>query len=109
MTFASTAPPRGKGLSDTVAGYSTPTTRGDMKLNVQLYSPLGGVLTGLSVNGKRANVGVGVHDGRQVFVLPMVLKPGQRATVDALFRSAPGQDEDPMLDWTPGMVAATQR
>ncbi|MET0997786.1 MAG: DUF4012 domain-containing protein, partial [Marmoricola sp.] len=93
MSFTSQAPRGGAGLSDTVAGYSTPTTRGDMKLRVQIYAPMGGALTGLSVNGNRASVGVGVHDGRRVFVLPMVLKPGQRTTVDALFRSAPGQDQ----------------
>lgn len=104
MAFTSRAPRGGAGLSDTVAGYSTATTRGDMKLRVQLYAPTGGVLTGLSVDGKRANVGVGVHDGRQVFVLPMVLEPGQRISVEALFRSAPGQDQDPVLDFTPGMT-----
>ncbi len=104
MAFKSEAPPGGAGLSDTVAGYSTPTTRGDMKLSVQIYSPTRGAITGLSVNGKRADVGVGVHYGRQVFVLPMVLKPGQRTTVRASFRSGPGQDQDPVLDWTPGMT-----
>ena len=61
------------------------------------------------MNGKRANVGVGVHDGRQVLVLPMVLKPGERATVDGDVPQRPGQDGDPVLDWTPGMRAAAQR
>ena len=103
MTFASKAPRRGEGLSSSVAGYSTPTTRGDMVLRVQFYSPVGGKLTRLAVNGERAKVGVGVHDGRQVLVLPVVLKPGQQMTVDARFRSGPGQNQDPVLDWTPGM------
>ncbi len=69
-----------------------------------IYAPTGGTLTGLSVNGKRAPVYPRADGGRKVYVLPMVLKPGDRATVDASFRSGPGQTGDPVLDWTPGMT-----
>ncbi len=104
MTFASSAPRRGNGLAEYVTGASTPATRGDIKLAVQIYAPTGGKLTGLSVNGKRAPVYPRADGGRKVYVLPMVLKPGDRATVDASFRSGPGQVGAPVLDWTPGMT-----
>ena len=67
MTFASHAPPGGRGLSESVTGTTFPSTKGDIKLSTQIYAPTGGTLTGLSVNGKRAPVYLRADGGRKVY------------------------------------------
>ena len=46
------------------------------------------------------------HLGRQVALLPVALKPGQKSTVTADIRTAPGQSGDGVFSFTPGMVPA---
>jgi hypothetical protein len=91
-------------LTPYVAGPGVPRKlRGEMRLFLQLYAPTGGKLTGLTVDGKRTQVGVATHDGRQVSIIRRVLKPGERVPVVATFRTRRAQVGDPVLDFTPGM------
>ena len=104
MTLASTVPPGAVGqLAPYVTGPIPRSPKGDMRLYLHLYAPIGGKLTGLTVDGKRAEVSVAQHDGHQVSVLTLVLKPGERVPVTATFRARPGQVGDPVLQFTPGM------
>jgi hypothetical protein len=90
-------------LTPDVTGPIPRSPRGDIRLYLHLYAPTDGKLTGLTVDGKRVRVAVAQHDGRQVSVLTLVVKPGEQIAVDATFRTRRGQDGDPVLDFTPGM------
>lgn len=75
-----------------------------MRLNLRLYGPVGGSLTGLDVDGERVSITQGVHLGRQVSILPIELSPGRTAEVAATFETSAAQRHDPVLDWTPEIL-----
>lgn len=102
LDLTSTVPTEPSGLSRWITGFGG-IPKGDMRLNLRLYAPAGGRLTGLSVNGVRARIAVRKHDGRQVSVLALQIKPGERKRVAATFQSRPDQRGRPVLTWTPGV------
>lgn len=80
VTLTSTAP--SSGLPDYVTGlamggpYVTRT-------NVMLFSPTGGSVQDVTVDGKAAGVGSGTEGDRMVGILTVDLKPGETKTVTA--------------------------
>jgi hypothetical protein len=100
----SLVPPGARGLSHWVTGIGEQSRRGIMKLNLRIYSPGGGRLTGLDVDGERAAVIQGRQYGRPVSILPVSLHPGGRSVVTATFAGPRGASGDPVLDWTPGIL-----
>ena len=104
MSLDSTVSPGEVGqLTPDVTGPIPRSPKGDIRLYLHLYAPTGGRLTGLTVDGKRVQVSVAQHDGREVSVVTLVIEPDARVSVDATFRTRRGQDGNPVLDFTPGM------
>jgi hypothetical protein len=77
-----------------------------MRLNLRIYGPVRGRITQVTVNSNSVPVSTNEQDGRQVAVVPMIIRPGQRMLVSATIRTATGQRGDPVLEFTPGMAAA---
>jgi hypothetical protein len=100
----SLVPPGARGLTRWVTGFAPESRRGVMRVNLRIYSPAGGRLTGLDVGGKRASVAQGQQDGRSVSILPVTLRPGQRVEVTATFDAPATAKGDPVLDWTPSIA-----
>lgn len=90
-------------LPPSVVGYGKLVPQGTMAMQLRLFAPYGGKLTGLSVGGKRVEVGQTEVYDRQSTQLRIELAPGERTEVLATFVGAPGEDGDPRLQWTPGI------
>lgn len=106
IALTSTMPKKFQSLSSWILGSGQFARRGTIALNLRVYAPAGGAVTGLSVDGRPHSVTADRHHGRQVALLPLSLAPGQSVTVTADLRSARGQTGDGVLDVTPGIVAA---
>ena len=106
MLLESRLPERWKKLSPWVLGRGDATPPGMMRLNLRIYGPVRGRITQVTVNSNSVPVSTNEQDGRQVAVVPMIIRPGQRMLVSATIRTATGQRGDPVLEFTPGMAAA---
>ncbi len=106
IALTSTVPKDVSGLSAWVVGDGSYAPRGTIAVNMRIYGPYGGEITGLKVDGQTHSVTSDQHHGRQVALLPVSLKPGQQMTVTADVRTAPGQDGDGVFSFTPGMLPA---
>jgi hypothetical protein len=91
-------------LSKWVTGTGRYTARGNIAVNLRIYAPAGGHLTGLTVAGKRTEVVEAHHMGREVSFLPLVIRPGEHVAVLASFRAGKGQVGHPVLSVTPGIT-----
>ena len=103
MVLDSSAPRRGYQLNKYITGTGAYVPRGMMRLNLRIYAPTGGELTGLSANGRPVRIATSQHDGRQVAIVTMVIRAHQEVRLSAEFRTRDGQRGDPVLDWTPGV------
>jgi hypothetical protein len=90
-------------LSPFVTGTGKYTARGNIAVNLRIYAPAGGRLTGLTVAGKRTDIAVVQHEGREVSVVPLVIPPREHIRVLASFTARAGQDAPPQLTMTPGL------
>lgn len=106
LALTSTMPANFRSLSVWILGTGQYAAQGQIAFNLRIYAPVGGEITALSVNGSEHSVTADTHDGRQVALLPVTLDPGQKVTVSADIRTAPGQSGDGVLNFTPGMVPA---
>ena len=106
MALSSTMPTDFSRLSEWIVGSGQYAPQGTIAFNLRVYAPAGGEITGLSVDGQPHSITADMHKGRQVALLPIALAPGQRSTVTADIRTAPGQSGDGVLSFTPGMVPA---
>lgn len=93
-------------LSPWIVGDGSYAPKGTIAVNMRIYAPAGGTVTGLEVDGAFHSVTADRHHGRQVAFLPLSLEPGQQVEVVAEIRTAKGQDADGTLNVTPGMVQA---
>ena len=106
VALTSTMPTRFRTLSPWILGDGQFAKQGDIAFNLRIYAPVGGKVTGLSVDGRGHSVTIDEHHGRRVALLPMSLAPGQTVTVTADLRTGHGQAGDGMLSFTPGIVPA---
>jgi hypothetical protein len=104
VTLVSTMPANYQSLSPYIIGLGLFAPQGTIAVNMRIYAPRGGSITDMMVDGTQHSVTADQHDGRQVGYLPIALRPGQRMTVAADLRSAPGQSGDGVLSFTPGMI-----
>jgi len=99
--LTSTAPT--SGLPVNVTGDGTYVEKGNMRLNVRLFSPTGGHFTSVKLDGKPMTVYADRWHDRNVTRVEVVLAPGQTKTITANVTSAAGQADDPVMTLTPGM------
>ncbi len=103
MVLSSSAPRRGYRLSPFVTGAGRYAAKGTMRLNLRIYAPTGGKITGLTANGDPVRLATTDDRGRQVAVVTMFIRARQQLRLAAEIRTAPGQSADPRLRWTPGV------
>lgn len=101
VLLRSTAPKGAASLPPSVVGIGKWAPQGIMQLNVRLYGPVDGRISALKVDGKKYTIAGGTHDGRQVAVVPVRIKPGQSIEISAEMTSGPRQTGDPVLSTTP--------
>jgi len=106
LAMTSTMPADFKSLSPWILGSGAYAAQGTIAFNLRIYAPVGGEITGMTVNGQSHSVTADKHGGRQVALLPVTLSPGQKSTVTADIRTAKGQSGDGIFSFTPGMVPA---
>ncbi len=102
-TFRSAATPAVAGYPIWVTGTGAITKPGVMLMSLFVYGPWHGSITSLSVNGRPVTVTGNLHDGHQVGILPVQLRPGQSMTVTGTMVSGPRQPGDVHVTSTPGM------
>ena len=103
VVLKSNVPKNLNGLGTSVLGTGQFAPQGQIGVNMRIYAPAGGEVVDLQVNGSPSAITADRHFGRQVAYVPITLKPGEEMTVVAKVRSAPGQDGDGRLDFTPGL------
>jgi len=106
LAMTSTMPANFKSLSSWILGTGEYAAQGTIAFNLRIYAPVGGEITGMTVDGQSHSVTADKHEGRQVALLPVTLSPGQKSTVTADIRTAKGQSGDGIFSFTPGMVPA---
>jgi hypothetical protein len=106
LAMTSTMPADFRSLSSWILGTGQYAAQGTIAFNLRIYAPVGGEITGLTVDGQPHSVTADKHEGRQVALLPVTLTPGQKSTVTADIRTAKGQSGDGIFSYTPGMVPA---
>lgn len=103
VALESTMPKDVATLSEWITGTGAYTPRGTIAVNLRVYGPVAGRITGLTVDGRQRSVTADRHRDRQVAVVPVVLQPGQRVLVRASMTTGPGQRQGPVLSFTPGI------
>lgn len=72
-------------------------------MNLRIYAPYGGLITDVAVNDKFQVVTTDPHKKRNVTVVPIILKPGEKITVRTKILSGRNQPDDPIFSVTPGI------
>ena len=117
MALGSTAP--ASGLPAYVLGMGLSGDPYTARTNVMVFSPAGGAVLDVRLDGGTADFGAGYERRRQVAVVPVDLKPGQTRTIYVRLLSEPVPTHSVTADapglWvTPGVnpwqlqVASTQ-
>lgn len=97
------APSRRATIPRSVAGLSPSLRRGDQRVNVRIFAPEDGTITGLQRDARAQTVVGGTYEGRPVAVVPVRLEPGQSTTIVATVESDAKQTGGPVLTTTPGI------
>lgn len=103
MTLSSAVPRPISDLPVYITGTGRHTPKGSIGVILRIYAPVGGRLTGISVNGEPTKIALGLHDDHQVTTLPLQIDPGQEVEVLASLQTRPRQSGNPVMRWTPGM------
>lgn len=90
-------------LSEWVTGNGQYAPKGSIAFNLRIYGPVAGAITGVTQDGQVVSVTADRHQDRQVAVVPVQLRPGQRMVVKATMRTGAGQTGKPVLTTTPGI------
>ncbi|WP_412752896.1 DUF4012 domain-containing protein [Krasilnikovia sp. M28-CT-15] len=105
LTLGSTAP--GAGLPAYVTGLALSGDPYTVRTNAMVFSPIGGGIVGVTLNGKEVEFGSGVERNRGVAVFTVDLRPGSSQTYDVTLQTAdqPRATEGtmPRLWTTPGV------
>lgn len=104
VALSSTMPKDVASLSPSITGTGIFAPIGTIQFNLRFYGPVGGEITELEVDGEQVAITAGRHRNRQVAVVPIGLRPGQRMLVSARMTSGPGQTDGPVLTVTPGVT-----
>jgi hypothetical protein len=100
VTLRSTAPANAADLPFYIAsGVSVP--KGEVRTNVLLYAPAGGLVDDVRVSGAEPGVFAQVHNGLAVVGKTVQLRPGQRVSLTYSLHTGPGQTGLPVLRVTP--------
>jgi len=104
VTIGSSAP--ASGLSPSVTGLALAGEPGTIRTNVMVFSPTGGTIADVNLDGTEFEVGTGVEHGRAVAVATVDLPPGARSTISftVITGPLPAHNVRPRLVTTP-MVA----
>ena len=104
VTIGSSAP--ASGLSQSVTGLALAGEPGTIRTNVMVFSPTGGAIADVNLDGTELEVGTGVEHGRAVAVATIDLPPGARSTISftVITGPLPMHKVSPRLVTTP-MVA----
>jgi hypothetical protein len=101
----SSAPSDAANLPDYVTGAGKFGTKpGSQLVLVRLYSPVGGDVSGVQLNGRAIDLEPVEQDGRQVATVVVSLKPAFTVDLTWRMKTGPGQTEDTMVDVTPSVV-----
>ncbi|MEU4423056.1 DUF4012 domain-containing protein [Actinoplanes sp. NPDC024001] len=107
VVLGSTAPK--SGLSANVLGMGLAGDPYTIRTNVSVYSPTGGAIAGMRLDGARQPFGAGRDRRRAVGIVTVDLKPGTRRTLDVtMLTGVPaggyGETVTPRLWTTPGLT-----
>ncbi|AGL16328.1 DUF4012 domain-containing protein [Actinoplanes sp. N902-109] len=107
VTLGSTAP--AAGLPDYVLGLKLAGDPYTVRTNVSIYSPTGGSIDGVRIDGAPAGVSAGTDRRRAVGIVTVDLAPGTRRTLEVtLLTGVPaggyGSSVTPRLRTTPGIT-----
>ncbi|BFU42433.1 DUF4012 domain-containing protein [Krasilnikovia sp. MM14-A1004] len=86
LTLGSTAP--GAGLPAYVTGLALSGDPYTVRTNAMVFSPIGGGVVGVALNGKEVEFGSGVERNRGVAVFTVDLRPGSSQTFDVTIQTA---------------------
>jgi hypothetical protein len=103
IALSSSMPRDFSGLSPFITGTGQFAPKGTIAVNLRVYGPVGGSVTRVTVAGDPISVTSDRHEDRQVAVVPLALRPGDRVVVRAELTSGPGQSAGPVLSFTPGI------
>lgn len=106
VTLGSTAPNRG--LPDYVLGLRRAGAPYTLRTNVMVFTPAGGAIAAMSLDGVGTPFGAGIERARAVGVVTVDLRPGQRRVVEAMLLTDvrdPAASVAPQLWVTPGVQA----
>ena len=98
--LTSTAPPDAASLPTYISGGRT-VPAGQMRMNVLVYAPAGGLIDDVRVEGAEPGVHSQAHEGLNVVGKTIVLAPGQSVVLEYDLVSGQGQRAEPMLRTTP--------
>ena len=105
IALTSTMPKDFHQLSFWITGTGAYTPKGTIAFNLRIYSPTGGEIRSITLNGKPVSVTADRQQDRQIGVVSLALKPGERAVVASKLRTGRDQSGDPVVDMTPGIAA----
>lgn len=109
VELRSVAPPHAARLSPYVTGPGTYAPRGSMRLNAWLYGPTAGQITSVRLDGHPVTVTASRQQDRQVTLVPVLLRPGQRVVVTGVMSTGRHQPGAPVLTSTPTAEQAPNR
>jgi hypothetical protein len=105
LTVGSTAPDRG--LPAAVTGLALSGDSHTSRTNIMVFSPTGGAVVAVSLDGRELDFGSGLERDRGVGVITVDLPPGGKKTYDIAIETgahpAPGREVKPRLWTTPGV------
>ncbi|MFI5429475.1 hypothetical protein [Aeromicrobium sp. UC242_57] len=107
-TLASTAPADAADLPESIKGPGFGASPGTMLVNLYVYAPDGGKVTGLTIDGKKTVAFPATHDGRGVMQVTVELGPGKTVTVESTVKSGVKQRSDTRVLATPGIVPGSK-
>ncbi len=100
VELTSTAPPEAASLPSYISGGRV-LPAGQMRENVLLYAPQGGLVDDVRVEGADAGVHAQFHDGLAVAAKTLVFAPGDTVVLEYDLVTGPGQSGAPLLRTTP--------
>lgn len=109
LTVSSKAPADAASLPIYVSGGGQVVPAGQMRVNVLLYAPRGGLVDDVNIDGADGGVHSQRHDGLAVVAKTVTLAPGQRVTIEYDLLTGGNQRESIVIRTTPlAMLSAPE-
>ncbi|CAN5329751.1 DUF4012 domain-containing protein [soil metagenome] len=103
-TLRSDAPTDASLLPPSILGPGYGAKVGTMLLNLRVFAPTGGKITGATINGEETDLYPGTERGRPVTIVTAMLEPGESQDLAVTMTTAAGQDGDVVVGVTPGIT-----